>query len=294
MSPAQFSEAAEKKFSEITRILNQEQCALHEKPDIYRSVIGAVATKSQTVFNESLKRSSNQKYPSLSQERRFFVQAIFDFFVTILDILKGIQISKPPSHQAIIHRFVAKPPVEPMKSELVDLLCQKIFRLVNLFTFRDRVSVQQYSQILNEVDRLDYLGAYYALQSTPSFQARGSSLKGNSILDCHLIKNVQVLTEDQKRVVKESLKSLADELKTGLGITDKERLEILAALSVQKGAWYKCPNGHIYVIGGCGGAMEQGRCNECLATIGGGSHRVISSNTFAPEMDGAARPAWPQ
>lgn len=60
-----------------------------------------------------------------------------------------------------------------------------------------------------------------------------------------------------------------------------------------QGHWYKCPNGHVYVIGECGGAMEQSTCNECGAQIGGGSHRLVAGNTLAGEMDGAQQPAWP-
>ena len=40
--------------------------------------------------------------------------------------------------------------------------------------------------------------------------------------------------------------------------------------------------------------MEQSRCNECGAEIGGGSHRLLESNSVATEMDGATGPAWPQ
>jgi hypothetical protein len=76
-------------------------------------------------------------------------------------------------------------------------------------------------------------------------------------------------------------------------ITDAERKEIVRAMGFKQGHWYKCPNGHIYLITECGGAMHQSRCNECGAEIGGGSHRLLASNSVATEMDGATRPAWP-
>lgn len=44
------------------------------------------------------------------------------------------------------------------------------------------------------------------------------------------------------------------------------------------GHWNSCPNGHFYVIGECGGAMEQSRCPECRATIGGGGHALAEGN----------------
>ncbi|XP_021953554.2 NFX1-type zinc finger-containing protein 1 [Folsomia candida] len=98
--------------------------------------------------------------------------------------------------------------------------------------------------------------------------------------------------ERQKRCL-EWLQKLEDICQTGLGISDGERIKILAALGMGKGHWFKCPNGHIYSIGECGGAMETGKCNECGAAIGGQSHALLADNTLATEMDGATAPAWP-
>jgi len=44
---------------------------------------------------------------------------------------------------------------------------------------------------------------------------------------------------------------------------------IIKAIGLSSGHWYECPNGHPYVIGECGGAMEVGRCSVCNAEIGG-------------------------
>lgn len=63
-------------------------------------------------------------------------------------------------------------------------------------------------------------------------------------------------------------KDLEKLLKTGMGITEVERMEIVKALDMTQGHWFKCPNGHLYAIGECGGAMETAKCNECGAAIG--------------------------
>ncbi len=44
---------------------------------------------------------------------------------------------------------------------------------------------------------------------------------------------------------------------------------IIQAIGLSSGHWYECPNGHPYVIGECGGAMEVGRCSVCNVQIGG-------------------------
>lgn len=78
----------------------------------------------------------------------------------------------------------------------------------------------------------------------------------------------------------------------GLGITEEERVEIVSAMGLGKGHWFKCPNGHVYAIGDCGGATMESKCSECGAAIGGSQHRLRGDNQFAPVMDNAAFPAW--
>lgn len=76
------------------------------------------------------------------------------------------------------------------------------------------------------------------------------------------------------------------------GLTPEERVMIVKAMNFSQGHWYKCPNGHIYAIGDCGGAMEETKCPDCDATIGGTHHRLVQGNQVASEMDGARHPAW--
>ena len=47
---------------------------------------------------------------------------------------------------------------------------------------------------------------------------------------------------------------------------------IVDAIGLTSGHWYECPNGHPYVIGECGGAMEQSVCPECKSLIGGANY----------------------
>ena len=45
-------------------------------------------------------------------------------------------------------------------------------------------------------------------------------------------------------------------------------------MDLKAGHWFKCPNGHYYVIGECGGAMQRGKCPDCKAEIGGDNHAL--------------------
>lgn len=76
------------------------------------------------------------------------------------------------------------------------------------------------------------------------------------------------------------------------GLTKAERVEIVKAIGLTRGHWFKCPNGHFYCIGDCGGATEIAKCPECGAKIGGTNHRLLQDNQLAPEMDGARYAAW--
>ncbi|KAL2824414.1 hypothetical protein BDW59DRAFT_180278 [Aspergillus cavernicola] len=56
-------------------------------------------------------------------------------------------------------------------------------------------------------------------------------------------------------------------------------------IATHSGHWYNCVNGHPFAIGECGMPMEQARCPECGAPIGGQNHTAVEGVTRAPEMD---------
>ena len=45
--------------------------------------------------------------------------------------------------------------------------------------------------------------------------------------------------------------------------------------------WYRCPEGHLYVVGECGGPMQESRCPECGKKIGGRDHVPANRNVVA-------------
>ncbi|GJJ08048.1 hypothetical protein Clacol_002255 [Clathrus columnatus] len=70
----------------------------------------------------------------------------------------------------------------------------------------------------------------------------------------------------------------------------QEKQDVLNALGfATTGHFYKCPNGHPFVIGECGGAMQTSRCPECGAEIGGDGHRLLESNSRDTEFEGMLR-----
>ncbi|XP_049446635.1 NFX1-type zinc finger-containing protein 1 isoform X2 [Epinephelus fuscoguttatus] len=159
--------------------------------------------------------------------------------------------------------------------------------------WRQRFTDQQVFDLQRELQRLTLLTELNARCHMADL--RGQSVKIQSEVQTIrevLEKSGQFTEQDQHRV-KEAMKELDDKLPaTGLGITDEERKMIVSAMNMPLGHWHKCPNGHVYVIADCGGAMVSRRCPDCEATIGGAHHTLASGNQVATEMDGALHPAW--
>ncbi|KAK2705482.1 hypothetical protein QYM36_015764 [Artemia franciscana] len=110
-----------------------------------------------------------------------------------------------------------------------------------------------------------------------------------------LLNGVNKLSLDELTATKSKIEGLLKltASNVGLGISDRERKMIVTAMGMKQGHWFKCPNGHIYCITECGGAMQESFCNECGAPIGGRNHFIRDDNDFASEMDGATSSAWP-
>jgi len=53
----------------------------------------------------------------------------------------------------------------------------------------------------------------------------------------------------------------------------------------RRGHFYRCPNGHPYVITECGGAVLESVCPECGANIGGGYHTLRGDNVRATDLE---------
>lgn len=156
--------------------------------------------------------------------------------------------------------------------------------------FAMKLSEQQQKDIGNEIKRL-----YAIIQFAEMFVMAKPFLKEDARVTMQIEKTetavftLSIFNEDETF---ECLKELQKVVNTSGIATKYERQMIVKAMNLNSGHWYKCPNGHFYCIGECGGAMEEGTCPECQAKIGGTSHRLLSDNAHAPEMDGSQYPAW--
>ncbi|CAM4958751.1 unnamed protein product [Rotaria socialis] len=109
----------------------------------------------------------------------------------------------------------------------------------------------------------------------------------------HLIEKRGRFTDVDKEKFDSLIKTLENLYNLpGLGITENERVAIVAALNLKKGHWYVCPKGHPYVITECGGANQESHCPECREKIGGQKHQLLPTNRHFDLMDNSQYAAW--
>lgn len=152
---------------------------------------------------------------------------------------------------------------------------------------------QQVSDLQRELLRLTLLAELNARHHMAGERGQNDDVQFEVQTTRAVLEKPSQFTDQDVASVKEALKKLDDKLPlTGLQISDQERDMIISAMKLPPGHWYKCPNGHVYLITECGGAMESRRCPDCDATIGGSNHALVSGNEVASEMDGAQHGAW--
>ncbi|XP_053848821.1 NFX1-type zinc finger-containing protein 1 [Vidua macroura] len=158
---------------------------------------------------------------------------------------------------------------------------------------RQRVSFtgQELTDLQSEIQRLTYLLSLLARCKASRVMSTDIAAEINSARE--ILEGTKKFTEEDEAAVNAHLKKINASLPAaGLGISEAERVQIVSAIGCPRGHWFKCKNGHIYVIGECGGAMQRSTCPECHEVIGGTNHTLESSNSLAPEMDGATHAAW--
>ncbi|PTB39704.1 hypothetical protein M441DRAFT_197320 [Trichoderma asperellum CBS 433.97] len=75
-------------------------------------------------------------------------------------------------------------------------------------------------------------------------------------------------------------------------VTAEEMQAVYKAMSRElmgTGHWYTCENNHPFTIGECGMPMEEARCPECGARIGGRNHQAVEGMRHAAEIENIAR-----
>lgn len=156
------------------------------------------------------------------------------------------------------------------------------------------LSEQIQIEIVCEITRLSKLYELFKSKENLSLKQHDANIKdGLKILEKleDILINKPLRFNDVKDEVKRNFEMLKPYL-NGLPISEEERIMIVKAIGLKQGHWFKCPNGHVYCIGECGGATQLGTCPDCGSQIGGQNHRRVDNNAIATEMDGATYGAY--
>jgi hypothetical protein len=151
---------------------------------------------------------------------------------------------------------------------------------------------QQRDEIFMEAERVEYLVKYYQLvnkaKEINSITDFGVKVEIGILLakcEIYLINQIKQFNESNKKIIDDIFKSLMKLVKVELSSIEKKM--IATAMGLQKGHWFKCPNGHVYCIGECARAVEESKCPDCKLSIGGTRYKLISDNTQARDFDEA-------
>lgn len=167
----------------------------------------------------------------------------------------------------------------------INLICE------TLINNTKKISQQQQQDIGKEIKRLNSIIQLAKIVSHPEYNASKELPKVKAAFEQAKAAVIHWTVYDENKGVI-AMKSLQEEIKVS-GIVTKQEIELIVkAIGLKSGHWFKCPNGHKYCIGECGGAMEVSKCIECGVAIGGRDHALLSSNRHAPEMDGSQFAAW--
>ena len=110
---------------------------------------------------------------------------------------------------------------------------------------RTRLSEQQGRECSLEITRFDLLAAYYQLhgkiKSTDNERLTNEK-KQRFVVMLRQLSCGSPLNPDKEKSAREILKD-TQKCMTGLGITEQERVQIVQAMKMNQGHWFKCPNG---------------------------------------------------
>ncbi|XP_077298497.1 NFX1-type zinc finger-containing protein 1-like [Arctopsyche grandis] len=206
---------------------------------------------------------------------------------------KTIQLSKPDIENSIFQTTILNRLAETFLKEKYPIESNHIVNQVKfilrvLFDCQRKITQQQINDFNCELTRTWYL---------IRFDITEKQINSLNCIDSdrNTLSNIETLLFSNKSfnaAIEETVRASFRLFTFKVNITDAERFMIVKAVGLKQGHWFKCPNGHPYCIGECGGAMQKSICPECGCAIGGTSHTLLSDNILAPEMDNASHAAY--
>ena len=163
------------------------------------------------------------------------------------------------------------------------------FEEVLKWCFQESTSLQQTKEVDVELKRLSLYNSVVDVLCKMSAEDVGKNSQLSEYLQ--LLRSGIRLDHEKIKAMHSEVNAIRKKYSMGT-LTAEEKQMIIRTMGLRAGHWYKCPKGHVYAIGDCGGAMQESRCPECNATIGGRNHSLAQGNAHAGEFDGSRHAAW--
>ena len=166
--------------------------------------------------------------------------------------------------------------IKSEKKEEEELLFLNNFNIIkNYFVFDGQFTKLFFMNLKKKINNMLY---YSILKLTSNDKKSINNLylmmnEGEQELENEKEKNIKLIEEIKKNnfLLDINLKDIFENLEFEL-----KEYEVIRSLGTTV---YKCPNGHIYLIGECGRPMEESKCPDCGAKIGGREHIPVRNNT---------------
>ncbi|OBZ65601.1 hypothetical protein A0H81_14501 [Grifola frondosa] len=245
-----------------------------------------------TSVNQSASDADLDVTPVLRQRHRDLWQSFVDFLYDscIADAKKAFTIAEKSSAS----RQTARSAIYILRFQFEQFRFQVLFERENLLKAR-LLTEDRRNRLARQINarKLEML--------TLLFQIQRDYIRCRPSRNTEDLKNERKWVDENCRQKVEHWRSECDELEKYV-LTDgifyeplslQEKSDIVKAFNFShRGHFYNCENGHTFVIGECGGAMQASRCPECHAPVGGNQHTLISSNARAAEYEAIAATAF--
>nr|XP_023014369.1 NFX1-type zinc finger-containing protein 1-like [Leptinotarsa decemlineata] len=222
-----------------------------------------------------LERTRNMRYQPINKMDLQAIKAKWQIFKAVVKIFYDLQLE---FKETVFHS------------------CEEQLSFIVGAVMRDEDSItgQEIEDITLEINRLKRRSQFEQIKTSSTFSTyvTKDDVQQQVTKISDLLNSLLRYSSDLDDTLQSELEKLKELTASPIQISEAERIAIVKAIGLSPGHWYKCPNGHPYLITECGGAMQVSKCNDCGVDIGGRNHRLLPGQEVATEMDGALHGAW--
>ena len=220
--------------------------------------------KLSQIDTEELKKNGLNITPIKDNDKDITVQKRYVF---ALSAVNALQVQKDVEMMISLANVYNISDTENLK-----LLLSQAKDFISWMRHQQRLSKLTDQMILDttaESRRLTLLKKYYEVKHTLGYlpiifignHENDDEKLLNKVLESENLASEFSGPEQQSMI--EALRSVIDALWRRISLTRKEEDKIACMTGAKPGLWYRCPQGHYYIVSECNGDSQVGRCPDC-------------------------------